>query len=206
VKCLFTDNSRVIAKALASASALKFGIFSLPGNRVSPYFVDLSLFMGFPDLYKAVIKLMIEKISDVIGKDSFTRICGISLGSVPLATGVALGFTKPLLCLRSTTSRGRRARIFEGPLFSGDRVLIIDDVCATGSSIIKAKDLIVSEGGIVEDAFVVLDREEGGKRRLSDRGIRLNSVTTITETVEALLEMGYISTYQRESVLKMVSK
>ncbi|MEM2841827.1 MAG: phosphoribosyltransferase family protein, partial [Thermoproteota archaeon] len=186
--------------------ALKFGFFSLPGNRISPYFVDLGLLMGFPDLYKAIIKLMSDKISVAIGRESFTRVCGISLGSIPLATGVALDLAKPLLCLRRTMTRGRYAGILEGPIFSGDRVLIVDDVCATGLSIIKAKESIISDGGIVEDAFVILDREEGGGKRLHNEGIRLTSITTITEVVDSLLDMGHISAYQHEAVLKMVSK
>ena len=79
-------------------------------------------------------------------------------------------------------------------------------MCATGLSIIKAKRSIISEGGVVEDAFVILDREEGGGKRLRDEGIRLTSITTITEIMDALLDMGHISAYQREAVLKIVPK
>lgn len=207
MRSLSTDRANFVAKAIASTNALKFGLFSLPGRRVSPYFVDFSILMGFPDFFKAIVKFMAEKASEDIGRESFTRVCGVSLGSVPLATGIALELAKPIVCLRGAArSRDRYTKAIEGPLFSGDRILVIDDVCATGSSLMKAVELITSEGGIVENALVVIYREEGGKGRLRDGGVRLNYISTITKIVDILLDMGDITDYQRDSIVKMVAK
>ena len=49
-------------------------------------------------------------------------------------------------------------------LASGDRVLLIDDLVTTGLTLKKAAEAVRAEGGVVTDAVVFLDREEGGKQ------------------------------------------
>jgi orotate phosphoribosyltransferase len=54
---------------------------------------------------------------------------------------------------------------------SGDKVLLIDDLTTTGLTLKKAVDAVRAEGGIVTDAVVFLDREEGGKQTMEQNGI-----------------------------------
>jgi orotate phosphoribosyltransferase len=58
-----------------------------------------------------------------------------------------------------------RERKIEGILMPGNRVLLVDDLITTGLSLKKAATAIRAEGGVVTDALVLLDREEGGKER-----------------------------------------
>ena len=50
-------------------------------------------------------------------------------------------------------------------LSSGDKVLLIDDLVTTGLTLKKTAEAVRAEGGVVTDAVVFLDREEGGKQQ-----------------------------------------
>ena len=56
---------------------------------------------------------------------------------------------------------------WDGP--KGSSVVIVDDVCTSGDSIIKACELAEAAGYRVAAAFCVVDREEGGTRTIESR-------------------------------------
>ena len=56
--------------------------------------------------------------------------------------------------------------------------MVVDDVITTGGSTLKAIDAIEAEGGKILFAFVLVDREEGGRQALEDRGIQVVSLLT----------------------------
>ena len=86
----------------------------------------------------------------------------------------------------------------------GDRVLLIDDLVTTGLSLERTASAIRAEGGVVTDAFVLLDREEGGKERLARSGITLHSVLRITDVAKRLYEMNAIEKNELEIILNQV--
>ena len=201
---MYTDESKTLAKAVATTGSLRFGFFVLRNGKVSPYFMDMKPFIGFPRIYKAILRLTTKNVMERIDLDSYQRVCGVPMAGIPLATGLALELEKPLVCVRKGKPRGDLMKRLEGPLFTGDRVLVVDDVCATGSSIAKVSDVIISEGGLVEQAFVIMDMEEGGNERLSSKGIKLFSLTKISEIANILLEMESINESQRNAIMKRI--
>jgi len=91
-------------------------------------------------------------------------------------------------------------------LTPGDRVLLIDDLITTGLSLRRAARAVVAEGGVVNDAVVLLDREEGGGEKLRKSGIRLHSIVKISEAANMLYETGAINEEQLKTILKQVKK
>ena len=68
----------------------------------------------------------------------------------------------------------------EGNFQAGDTVVVVDDVITTGGSTLKAIDAIEAEGGRVAAALVLLDREEGGRQAIEERGIPVYPLYTRT--------------------------
>ena len=66
-------------------------------------------------------------------------------------------------------------------LIAGKRVVLIDDVATSGGSILKAADQIAAAGGVMTDAIVILDREQGATAMLGERGITLHTLFTATD-------------------------
>jgi orotate phosphoribosyltransferase len=94
--------------------------------------------------------------------------------------------------------------MIEGFLEPGSKVIIVDDVATTGTSIISAVDIMRANGGIVEDAVALVDRHEGAEDKLKKMGVRLSAVTGINDIVNTLYEAGLIDENALESVLKQM--
>jgi uridine monophosphate synthetase len=64
----------------------------------------------------------------------------------------------------------------------------------------------MAEGGVINDAVVLLDRQEGGKEKLAQNGIKLHALLSVTEAAKTLQELGAIDEEQFRTILKQVKK
>ncbi len=171
---------------LLRTGCIKFGTFQLSSGALSPYYVDLRLIPSNPEAFKRAIGFYTVTLEPVIKRSS--RLVGIPTAGVPYAAVLAFNFAKPFLYLRKEAKdHGQRRRI-EGIIFPGDKVVLLDDVVTTGKNIMEAVDAIRAEGGVVKDAVVLLDRQQGGKAQLMKMGVRLRSYATITRVAQGLLK------------------
>ena len=73
-------------------------------------------------------------------------------------------------------------------LVKGKKALVIDDVITTGKSLKEAINAIREEGGQVKYALVIVDREEGGGKSLEEIGVKLISLSKISDIIKELLD------------------
>ncbi len=184
-------------RVLVKTGALQWGLFTLSGGKLSPYYIDLRILPSFPDAFQTSIDLLLRNARRIEGVD---KIAGIPTGGLPWASVLAYSLSKPLVYTRKDVKLHGRERKVEGVLAPGDRVLLIDDVITTGKNTLGALQSLRSEGGVVEDALVILDREEGGRTHLEKAGVRLHSVARISEIAQKLLDMDAISKTQFEEL------
>jgi orotate phosphoribosyltransferase len=195
-----------IAKILHKIDALKFGIFKLTSGKASPYYIDLRIVPSFPDAYKQICDFYTDYIVNQINLENFDRIAGVPLAGIPFASQIAYTLRKPFLYVRKTSRHHGRQRRVEGVLVSGDHVLLVDDLITTGLNLKKAADAIRAEGGIVDKAVALLDREEGGKEKLEKKGITVHTLLKISEVARALYEIGAIDEEDLKTILKQIKK
>jgi orotate phosphoribosyltransferase len=195
-----------IAHILFKIDAIKFGVFKLSTGKASPYYVDLRVIPSFPDAFKEICDSYAEYITSQIGLKNFDRIAGIPVAGIPFASQIAYNLKKPFLYVREGMITHGRERRVEGILVSGDRVLLIDDLLTTGLTSKKAADSVRAEGGIVTEAVVFLEREEGGKQLLEKNKIKLHSLLKISEIANTLFEMGAIDKENLKTILKQIKK
>jgi orotate phosphoribosyltransferase len=195
-----------ICRVLKKTNAVDFGAYKLSNGKVTPYYVDLRVIPSFPDAFKAVSDILTDTVERVLDTQRFDRIGGIPIAGTPFAALLAFRLNKPLLYTRQNLQlRGRERRV-EGVLLPGDRVLLVDDLVTTGQSLLKAASAIRAEGGVVSDAFVLLDREEGGREKLAKSGINLRSVLMMGEAARMLYELSVIDEEQLDIILKQIKK
>ncbi|UCD96500.1 MAG: orotate phosphoribosyltransferase [Candidatus Bathyarchaeota archaeon] len=191
-----------LCKVLFKIGALRFGTFKLTSGKMSPYYIDLRVVPSFPDAFEQVCNFYLEMVREHVGTNSFTRIAGIPISGLPFAAVVARELRKPLLFPRDVQKGHGRERRVEGVLNPGDTVLIIDDLVTSAKSIMKAVESIRMEGGVVNDAVVLIDREEGGKERLGESGIRLHYLLKASEAANTLHQVGAITDSELTTILK----
>ena len=195
-----------ICKILNKIGALQFGAFKLSSGKISPYYIDLRIVPSFPDAFKKVCDFCVDFIKNEVGEKSFERVAGIPVAGIPFASLIAYNLQKPFLYVRKGMRFHGRQRRIEGRLAPGDHVLLIDDLITTGLSLRKAAKAIMVEGGIVADAIVLLDREEGGREKLEKSGIKLHALLNVSEIAQKLCEIGAIEEEQLKTILKQIKK
>jgi len=195
-----------LCRILTKIGALKFGTFKLTSGRISPYYIDLRIVPSFPDVFKRICDLYVGLIKTELGANNFDRTAGIPTAGIPFASLIAYHLNKPFLYVRQRVRLHGRERRIEGLLMPGERALLIDDLITTGGSLRKAAEAIRAEGGIVTDAVVLLDREEGGKESLAEDNVTLHYLLRMSEAAEKLYEMDAIKEDQYKLILKQVKK
>jgi len=197
-----TELSRILHKI----GAIKFGTFKLTSGRTSPYYIDLRIVPSFPDAFQRVCDLYIKLAEQELGTNSFDRIAGIPTAGIPFASIIAYHMKKPFLYIRPTAKLHGRERRIEGIIMPGNRVLLVDDLITTGLSLMKAAKAIRAEGGVITDALVLLDREEGGEAKLEKDNIKLHYLLTAREAATKLYELGVIEEDQFKTIVKQTRK
>lgn len=195
-----------MANILLKIDALKFGVFKLSTGKASPYYIDLRVIPSFPDVFREICDFYTQTITNEIRLKNFKRIAGIPIAGIPFASQIAYNLKKPFLYMRKGVRFSGRERRVEGILASGDKVLLIDDLLTTGSTLKKAADAVRAEGGVVTDAIVFLDREEGGMKLLEKNGIKLHSLLRISEIANILYEIGAIDQENLKTIQKQIKK
>ena len=193
-----------VCKLLARIGAVKFGVFKLTSGKTSPYYIDLRLVPSFPDAFKFICDAYAWAIERELGLGAFERIAGVPTSGIPFAAVVAFRLEKPFLYVRKEVKLHGRERRVEGVLAPGDRVILLDDLITTGKTLSEAARAIRREGGEVEHAFVLIDREEGGRETLAEAGVELHALMTVREMAKTLLDMGAIEEEQYELIISQV--
>lgn len=170
-----------LSEALTGCGALQFGEFTLASGAKSDYYIDIKKASTNPEVLRLIARLMAERMRDEgIAAD---RIAGVVLGSVPLATALALETGIPYVMIRKEKKDHGTGKLIEGDLNPGDRVLVVEDVITTAGSSIKAIQTLREAGAVVEMVISVIDREGGGAENLAEAGVGFSPLVKASELV-----------------------
>ena len=83
--------------------------------------------------------------------------------------------------VRKESKTHGKGRDVEGPIQSGDRAVIVEDVVTTGGSALQAIDKVQAAGLTVVGVVAIIDRMEGGAEAFARAGYRLQTLLTIRD-------------------------
>jgi orotate phosphoribosyltransferase len=184
---------------LLRTGSLRFGTFKLASGILSPYYIDMRLIPSDPEAFRRVIGFYTTVLGTTLAKRA-KRLAGIPTAGIAYAAVLAFNLSKPFLYVRKEAKEHGRGRRIEGILQPADKVLVLDDVITTGKNIVEAVDAIRSEGGVVEDTLVLLDRQQGGGVNLKKAGVRLHAFATMTHVADRLNARGMIDEGQLKEI------
>ncbi|XP_029663663.1 uridine 5'-monophosphate synthase-like [Formica exsecta] len=179
-----------LAIELYDVQALKFGDFKMKLGLRTPVYFDLRVIISYPKLMSNLAKALWTLPDDVT---KVSQICGVPYTALPLATLISVDNGIPMLMKRKETKSYGTKKLIEGVFSPGDNCVIIEDVITSGSSILETVDALKKEHLIVTEAYVVIDREQGGRKNLENHGIKVKSLYVITQLTQYLLEAGKIT-------------
>ncbi|WP_072669787.1 adenine phosphoribosyltransferase [Vibrio injensis] len=150
-------------------------------------FRDVTSLLEDAVAYQATIRLLVEKYQAM----GFNKVVGTEargfLFGAPLALELGVGFVpvrKPGKLPRKTLAQSYdleygtdTLEIHVDTIKPGDKVLVVDDLLATGGTIEATTQLIRQLGGVVQHAAFVINLPEiGGDKRLEALGLEVYSI------------------------------
>lgn len=180
---------QILIHKLFELGAVKFGQFTLKSGVISPFYIDLRLTISNPKLLAAIAECMHEKVRG----QSYELVCGVPYTALPFATILSVQHNIPMVLKRKERKEYGTGKLLEGIFQPGQRCLVLEDVITSGQSIFETIIPLQSEGIVVEDIVVLVDREQGGRKMIENKGFRVHAICTITSIIEELLNEGKIT-------------
>ena len=182
-----SPSSKDQLRALLQKKSVFHGEFILASGAKSDFYVDARLTTFDPCgacLIGEVGWRLVKETAAKLNKN-VNAIGGLTLGADPIALSIGIAAQRedsptPLQVFtvrKAIKEHGRQKRI-EGNFSAGNSVVIVDDVITTGGSTIQAIDAIEQAGGHVAFVLVLLDRQEGGRENIEQRGHKVVSIFT----------------------------
>ena len=172
------------ATFLHEKGIIKFGDFTLASGKKSEYYIDLRLVASYPHIFRKMVKQLQNKISDEIGFENFDSLVSVPTGGLVVASSLASEIVKPLIYVRNKPKDHGTSQSIEGVICQDMKLLMIDDVATTGDSVVNAIKVLKESGMKVTDAFVVVDRSDGGaSTALELEGVKLHSLVDIAKII-----------------------
>jgi orotate phosphoribosyltransferase len=190
------------ASFLLKSNSLRFGVFTLASGKQSAYYIDLRVLPSFPGYFRQGISALKDIVAEKVGQ--FDTFASVPTSGLVFGSALAYEMNKPFIYVRKEPKAYGINKMIEGFLEPGSKIIIVDDVATTGTSLSSAVEIIRANSGIVEDVVALVDRHEGAEDKLKKIGVKLSAVTGINDIVNALYNAGLIDENALESVLKQM--
>lgn len=186
--------------SLTDLEAVQFGNFTLASGQQSPFYIDVRLLVSQPAVLSQVAGAYVSLLSEL----EYDRIVGIPYAALPIGTAVALAAGAPMIYTRKEKKLHGMGKDIEGHWSPGERVVVVEDLVTSGGSILQSVDRLRALGLIVEDAIVLINREQGAEKKLAAAGISLHSVFKLTTVLDVLVAAGALQLEKYQEVLDFV--
>ena len=184
------EDTREELKLLLLDKSVRTGDFTLASGKKSDLYVDCRVTSFDSRGAHLIGEEGWGAVREKLASDGLraAAIGGMTLGADPIALAIGMESARQqpddflqVFTVRKEAKQYGATRRIEGNFSPGDPIVVVDDVITTGGSTLKAIDAIEAEGGKVLFAFVLVDREEGGRQALEERGVDVLSLFTRTD-------------------------
>ena len=193
------------ATFLYKNDVIKFGNFTLASGKDSSYYIDLRLVPSFPHQFRKMIKNLQNLIIEKIGLDNFDSLASVPTGGLVVTSALAIETVKPLIYVRNKPKEHGTTKSIEGKVSAGMKVVMVDDVMTTGTSVLNGIKQLKESGLSISDVFVIINRLEGADKAFSDMGVQIHQLTDILEITNILFQEKLINKEIFEKIKKQVN-
>jgi len=185
---------------------IRFGNFTLASGKNSSYYVDLRLIPSYPHQFRKMIKNLQNLIVEKTGLDDFDCLASVPTGGLVVTSALAIEIVKPLIYVRSKPKEHGTTKSIEGKISAGMKVVMVDDVMPTGTSVLNGINQLKEAGLLVSDLYVIINRLEGGDKALSNIGVQTHQLTDILEITDILFQEKLIDKEIFEKIKNQVNR
>jgi orotate phosphoribosyltransferase len=170
--------------ALLAERSLQVGTFTLASGRTSSYYIDARRTTMCAHGLELIGALGLAEIR--AGGWAPDSVGGLTLGADPIAYAIARASredppTVDAFTVRKVAKQHGAQRQIEGCWRKGSSVVVVEDVVTTGQSALKAAEVVSDAGAVVLGILALVDRAEGGRVAIEERGYRLRCLLTLAD-------------------------
>ncbi|MBE2222426.1 MAG: orotate phosphoribosyltransferase [Anaerolineae bacterium] len=170
------------ALLLHEIGAVRLGQFQLHSGRTSPIYLDLRMLVSHP----AALRMATAVYTTLLAKLDYDLLAAAPMAGLPLGTALCLALDQPLIYPRKTAKSYGTGKGIEGAYQIGETAVIIDDLITSGDSVLQAIAALKAGGLQVNDAVVLIDRQQGGMDNLRNAGYQPHAAMTIRQILSIL--------------------
>jgi orotate phosphoribosyltransferase len=168
------------------------GDFALASGGRSSFYVDCKLTTLDPVGALLAGEVMYDAIGHFADAHAIklNAVGGLTMGADPLALAIGMQSVRAgkenklqVFSVRKSPKTHGQHKLIEGNFQAGDHVVVIDDVVTRGESTLQAIDAVEEAGGHVAMVAMLVDREEGGRKKICDRGYKVVSIFSKAEVL-----------------------
>jgi len=185
---------------------IRFGNFTLASGKNSSYYVDLRLMPSYPHQFRKMIKNLQNLIVEKTGLDDFDCLASVPTGGLVVTSALAIEIVKPLIYVRSKPKEHGTTKSIEGKISAGMKVVMVDDVMTTGTSVLNGINQLKEAGLLFSDLYVIINRLEGGDKALNDIVVQTYQLTDILEITDILFQEKLIDKEIFEKIKNQVNR
>lgn len=146
--------SSELVNLLESSGAILRGHFLLTSGRHSDVYFEKFRVLERPD----VLSALCSEIASHFRKSKFDLVAGPTTGGIIIAFEVARQMGNPAVYVESENGKKKLRR---GASIAADtRVLVVDDVLTTGTSLFEVLEVLKEHGAVAAGVGVLIDRSE----------------------------------------------
>ena len=185
---------KIFAEKLLKVKAIKLQPeqpFTWASGWKSPFYCDNRKTLAFPAL-RTFVKLQLSRIVAELYPEA-DAIAGVATGAIAQGALVADELALPFAYVRSKPKDHGMANLIEGDLQPGMKVVVVEDLIATGGSSLKAVEALRQHG--CEVLGMVAAYTYGfpvAEEAFAAAGVTLTTLTNYEAVVETALQTGYI--------------
>ena len=153
-------------------------------------------------MIKNLQNLIIEKT----GLDNFESLASVPTGGLVVTSALAIEIVKPLIYVRNKPKEHGTTKSIEGKTSTGMKVVMVDDVMTTGTSVLNGIKQLKESGLSISSVFVIINRLEGADKSLNDIGVQVHQLTDILEITNILFQEKLISKEIFEKVKEQINQ
>jgi len=135
---------------------------------------------------------------------SFELICGVPYTGLPIASCMSLDTDVSMVMKRKEAKDYGTKKMVEGIFQGGESCLIVEDIITSGASVLETIESLKQVDLKATEIVVLVDREQGGRKRLTDMNLSVSCVLNISFVMEVLEEKKLLSSDVVKSARKFI--
>lgn len=156
---------------------------------LAPFYCDNRLTLSFPEVRRMLTDGFVEKAADF----EFDCVAGVATAGIAHAALLAERLSLPLVYVRPEPKGHGHQNQIEGFLAEGTRVIIIEDLVATGLSSIQSAEAVKNATGLMPVATLAIFtyQLDGVAERFVEKGSPLVTLSSFDTLLAEGIETGY---------------